>query len=168
MLPKIMRIGSIMICLLIVALVLSNLAVSKQVGCPSGKMDCDGQCINVKNDENNCGYCRNSCDPSESCKNGECVSSSCGKNCDDVNPCTNDFCIRGKCVNVVPDGMVCCEGQAVLPEQCCNGTFVPEGLACCNGEAVPPEQCCGGEVIPNPECCACEGDYITCWCVPDP
>ena len=116
---KLMRIGLVLVCLLIVLLILSSLAVSKRPGCPPSKTDCDGKCINVKTDEKNCGYCGNSCDRGETCKNGKCVSRSCRKNCDDGDACTKDSCIRGRCVNdpIVCDATTtCCEGNCCPPE----------------------------------------------------
>lgn len=44
-------------------------------GCPSGLTACNGQCVNLQNDPNNCGLCGFSCaqfSPNTQCVNGSC------------------------------------------------------------------------------------------------
>lgn len=44
--------------------------------CPGSKPDeCDGKCVNLQNDEENCGDCGNVCNPGEVCNNGKCINS---------------------------------------------------------------------------------------------
>jgi hypothetical protein len=93
MLPRSMRIGLIVI---IVALLLGNLATcvgltndlqtkNSQIGTPQTKDyqechgsnpdKCNGQCVNLHEDKQNCGRCGKACDPDETCHDGRCVSS---------------------------------------------------------------------------------------------
>ncbi len=37
---------------------------------------CNGQCVNLRTDEQNCGTCGNTCSTDEICQNGQCVSAS--------------------------------------------------------------------------------------------
>jgi hypothetical protein len=41
-------------------------------GCGSGETSCDDVCVDVDNDELNCGFCGNACDQTAACVNGEC------------------------------------------------------------------------------------------------
>ncbi len=75
--PNLMRIGLIVI---VIALLLGNLAVCVESTndpkkCRGDKPDeCNGGCVNLKNDEQNCGICGNTCNQGEVCHNGKCVS----------------------------------------------------------------------------------------------
>ena len=40
--------------------------------CPSGKIECDGTCVDTPKDEDNCGSCGNKCPSFMSCEGGNC------------------------------------------------------------------------------------------------
>lgn len=85
------RLVHIGLALIVIALLLGNLAaianaandpqenpqIKNPQGCHGSKPNkCNGQCVNLHEDEQNCGRCGNACDSSEVCHNGRCVSSS--------------------------------------------------------------------------------------------
>ena len=45
---------------------------SAQVTCPAGQVNCNGKCITVKTDANNCGACGIVCPKGYACVNGKC------------------------------------------------------------------------------------------------
>src|SRR5512139_1911622 len=103
---ELVRIDLIIVCLMVSLLLLGHFGASKiednkSEGCSGslGLIECDGQCVNIQIDRDNCGECRNECNAGDACMLGKCISISCKKDCDDGNPCTNDFCKQGKCVN---------------------------------------------------------------------
>lgn len=75
---KLMRIGLMVI---VIALLLGNLAVcieaeNKPQNCHgSNPNKCNGQCVNLQSDKQNCGNCGKVCSPDEVCHHGRCVSS---------------------------------------------------------------------------------------------
>jgi hypothetical protein len=98
----------------------SGLALALLVGCVCrpGTVDCDGECLDVRYDRDNCGACGNQCAPGSVCSDQRCVtrgatgqSCSTDSNCDDGNECNG----RERCVN-----HVCFGGEAV---QCDDGVM---------------------------------------------
>lgn len=89
--------------------------------CPpgSGTTDCNGHCVSLQDDPDNCGSCGHSCISPSICCGGHCV-----------NP-DNDHDNCGKCGTVCgqQDGYdtVCCGGSCNIP-------------ACCG--CAPPAECC--------------------------
>jgi hypothetical protein len=100
--------------------------MSQQGLCPYGQSDCNGKCIDLKNDPFNCGSCDNKCSLDHAayyCKNGQCTIGNCiplYADCD-KNPANGcevdtyddpDNC--GSC------GIKCSEGQK------CGNTYPPD------------------------------------------
>lgn len=77
MLSKLMRVGLIVIA---ITLFLGNLALcveatkDSQLCHKSTPDECNGKCVNLQSDMQNCGDCGNVCNPDEVCSNGKCVS----------------------------------------------------------------------------------------------
>ncbi len=99
-------------------------------GCPSGQSKCDGVCVNLLTDIDNCGQCGSVC--SEVCSNGVCKGGS--GTTTDTGPSCNDFQIE-------------CSGLCVDPEndpQNCGGCGIdcgPGGYCDIGDCAFPPEPC---------------------------
>ena len=125
------------------------------IPCPSGETRCDGQCVNLDSDVDNCGFCGNSCAKGKTCLKGVCECPSgetnCSGVCTDLNSDSNNC---GSC------GSTCQQGYGT----CCGGRCCPEGYGtCCNGQCCPdPYFCCGssccsnGELGNGPQAC-CNG-----------
>ena len=114
-------------------------------GCSSGNMCCDGLCIGVESDPNNCGGCDRICPFGHQCANGWC-------RCGEHGPCIEGLerCCDGECVNVMYD-----------PTHCgtCGNTCEPTtGPECIEGECVCPQP----EVYGPPRACA--GTYEDMCC----
>lgn len=94
--------------------------------CTSTQMDCDGTCVNVKTDNQNCGTCGKSCGSGTSCQNGACACSSglvsCGGSCvaSDTTHCgsgctacsAGQVCANGGCTSMCPSGTTKCGDNA--------------------------------------------------------
>lgn len=94
---------------------------------PSGI--CNGQCLNLDTDPNNCGSCGNVCD-SGTCRNGLCLSPSCaGQTCDTFTACGPG----GSCVCAsVAGGGLCADGQTPCAglADCTVDSDCPTGRLC--------------------------------------
>lgn len=114
--------------------------------CGKGEDRCNGDCVNLQADRNNCGFCGRACTEQEECLNGGCFGcadplSRCGDECFDLTS-SNQHC--GGC------GIACGEN-----EQCINGFCTCAGPRCLKGNG--ERRCCpatGGT------CCA--GSEGTC------
>jgi hypothetical protein len=110
-------------------------------GCPPGRVQCRGKCVDLKTDRNNCGQCSNVCSEQESCWGGKCCSSSRGE----------QFCDFGG------GSRVCCP-----PDTYCAGF----GLCCpfnetaCGGQCVSTD--CQEGTIFSPRTCRCETAAAGC------
>jgi hypothetical protein len=74
--------------------------------CTTGRMCCDGACVNVQNDPFNCGKCGNVCPASSSyCSGGTCQPPPCGAaiDCGPTTTCCGNMCCGA--------GQLCCEQQ---------------------------------------------------------
>ena len=149
----------------------------KNKECPGGCGDftrcCDGACLNVVSDRNNCGDCGTVCGTGFYCANAVCTpcdnplalcTVAGQEQCVDVRTDRNNC---GSCGNICPKDpslssrdLVCQNGQCI-----CTGTVCPNGLCCptgyivcvadgaaccptdhlpCNGRCCPPGYRCGG------------------------
>lgn len=129
--------------------------------CDIGLYPCGDACVNLKDDEANCGACGAQCLSDEVCLNGRCGCSQAGTRCEGV--CislTTDPRNCGSCGNVCERGLVCLQG--VCSEDC--GTLV-ECDGGCVDLATDPNHCgaCGRTCATGEECigrvCICpEGE----------
>jgi hypothetical protein len=141
-------------------------------GCPSGKTDCDGECVDTRTDDENCKTCGNVChDPAVTCNPMPphtaygCAASECGalkcqgqfKDCDDD---LRDGCSSNGCETLTTDrnncggcGIVCTADENCTPDSNgnfrCVATCESAGLVACTDKCADlssdPENCgvCG-------------------------
>ncbi len=154
--------------------------------CPDGLADCNGVCVDLSSDIQNCGECGVVCDDGDpctvdSCVNGECLHelldedgdgyapTSCGgDDCDDndpnVNPGASEICDNG--VDDDCDGLVDCEDADCANAPECGGTGVcgdPAAGDCCEANGTPycsDESCCSAVCAVDPFCCETSWDSI--------
>lgn len=114
--------------------------------CEGSKPDeCNGKCVNFKNDDRNCGSCGNACDNDKVCHNGKCE-------CHGSKP---DEC-SGKCVNLKSDKQNCgdCGKVCSQDEVCHNGKCVSgnnnKKSTCTDGKknGLETDIDCGGPTCP--------------------
>jgi hypothetical protein len=134
-------------------------------GCPPGRVQCRGKCVDLKSDRNNCGQCANVCSEQEFCCGGRCCSSSRGEQCCDFGG-GSQVCCPPDTYCAGPE--LCCRfNETVCGGQCvstdCPGPFNPNTCQCCqSGEQVCQEsgQCvsaaCPEGQFFNPVTCQCE------------
>jgi hypothetical protein len=87
--------------------------------CSSGQVICNGQCVNLSNDRNNCGTCGNTCPNYQSCVNSTCQPTQCSGG---LYPTSDGRCVQ-RCrdeVNPCPSGWQCGpNGYFPNREVCC-------------------------------------------------
>lgn len=136
-------------------------------GC--GNLDsCDGACIDLLSDPDNCGACGNACPPGESCEAGGCGCPAglvaCGNACVDV---TTNPVHCGGCSIACPPATVCtggvCAGACTGGLADCGGACVdlssdPLHCGACNAVCPPGTSCvsgaCQGSCPPGLDLCA--------------
>jgi hypothetical protein len=117
-----------------------NLTVDCQVDCPDGLTECNGECVDLNTDVNNCGECGNLCEfphAEASCVDGVCVMGACHEGWYDCNLLPEDGCETdlvadnqncGECGNACEDGQYCMGGKCV--QEC------PDGFVDCGGGCI--------------------------------
>lgn len=134
------------------------------VVCPVGKINCDGSCVDIKTDANNCGGCSKNCLAGQRCVDGTCtlpviaappappvICPSCpsGTHCNISNgvaSCVSD-CAKGElkcgssCVNTLNDIKHCggCSKACPTDQSCVNGictVVCPVGKTNCSGSCI--------------------------------
>ena len=123
------------------------------VGCPAGEIYCNGQCMDLSGDAQNCGLCGNRCPPGSDCVSGVCTEAAgsftgtavgcptgeiyCNGRCADLSSDTQNC---GLCGNRCPPGSACVSGVCTrtsgagttgVGSACC-----PDGDTNCNGQCV--------------------------------
>ena len=139
--------------------------------CPNNSMMCSDGCVNVQNDNLNCGRCGNVCGTNEGCVNGTCTNADnicvissqkfCNGSCVDVQSnanycgnCTtkckdNESCQSGKCVVGCARNYTLCDGA------CYNLLRDAEHCGDCNTQCGTNEYCISGE-------CRCQNGSFDC------
>jgi hypothetical protein len=138
---------------------------------------CNGQCVNLLFDGQNCGSCGNACTSGEHCENSICVSEcppgleSCSGYCLNT---LRDSSNCGSCGNVCASGQGCESGYCVGGLEVCNSYDddgdgqVDEELnqPCNNACGAGVETCMDGSWVnctaPSPEDEVCDGDDNDC------
>ena len=134
--------------------------------CTDGLMRCDGVCVDVTADGENCGVCGNLCPSLWLCEEGACVSSCSGTTTPCENGCVDTTGDRNNCGGC---GVVCDMG-----EQCVEGSCTVDcgALSECGGDCVNvqshPEHCgqCDLSCNEGQMCatgrCVCSGGRLAC------
>ncbi|MDB4928642.1 MAG: Tryptophan synthase alpha chain [Myxococcaceae bacterium] len=128
--------------------------------CPTTRVQCDGTCVNLSSDAENCGRCGNRCGPGMGCGSGRCVGgcsapgAMCGAAC--VDP-QSDVHHCGACDRPCEPGVACMAGacQPTSARDCTGRECGPDGAggSCgtcplagwsCNvsGRCVAPDMAC--------------------------
>ena len=113
--------------------------------CSEGQTRCNDRCVNLQNNENHCGSCRNRCDSNQRCCKGRCVNlqrnerhcGSCFNRCEGGEECVGGVCEGEGC----PSGTETCGGGVGPP--CCPDTcgaceINPDGVFCFDPFQEPP------------------------------
>ena len=129
--------------LFLIGIILASCAKATEiVTCPAGQDTCNGVCVAMANDTENCGKCGVTCGPTQAC-----VAGVCSLTC----PGGNLKCDKGDggaalCVNAKTDnlncgtcGKVCASGQVCFGGTC-SGTCgdAKSGQTVCGGDGGPP------------------------------
>lgn len=135
-----------------------------------GQSCCDGECVTLSEDEDDCGTCGNQCDDSEVCLAGVCEQ--CAPDCTGAE-CGDDGC-GGDC-GTCPSGEVCqvsqcveCDPDCGEENECgddgCGGScgICEQGTVCQGGTCIDEEECtpdCTGAWCGDPDGCGgvCSG-----------
>lgn len=126
-------------------------------GCPPGRTQCRGKCVNLQSDRNNCGQCSNVCSDEEQCLAGTCCNfqKTCGSRC--CGP--NEFCAGQDLCRTI--------GQCDVSGQCgVNFPFCAPNCICL-GSVEGPVRCgestfCGAFCTSSAECEANFGPGYFC------
>ena len=159
--------------------------------CSPGSTDCNGACVDLNTNFNNCGSCGNTCNDAsictaDSCTDGVCDNQSGAQACNDNDQCTQDMCdpvtgcfsqeltsaqIEGLCLLLLQqqDPTVSTATHCIHCETGglqCNATILDDGIACtddaCPASAVYPPGDVNVENDTNcPTQCAAECDKTT-------
>jgi hypothetical protein len=123
--------------------------------CAAGATVCDGACVDIKSDPNNCNGCGNTCASGYQCQNGSCtcLKTSCNGACVDT---SNDPNFCGNCTTKCPAGNACVNGACVCPgaSKVCNGVCVDttNDVNNCGSCSV---KCPSGNICQNGGCVGC-------------
>ena len=97
-------------------------------GCESDENCCGDDCLDLSDDEDNCGQCGNECGEDSTCTSGKCTcataaETACADGCFDLDE-DEDNC--GKCGNECADGATCNDGECDCPSNqiACDGECV--------------------------------------------
>lgn len=150
--------------------------------CPETQAYCWARCVDLSNDEDNCGECGNQCGSHTECVNGECVCAAgytdcsgqcvnlhydsnncgaCGNTCEAPKTCKNGVCSSGcKDLGLIICGTVCVDpmNDADHCGECFNACGVNQ--ECMNGQCVDVCECHEDADCMPGYCC------MNCMCFP--
>ena len=139
---------------------------SNGVCCIDGTVGCNGNCVDLASDPQNCGSCGHACDPGAECSGGQCGCTDNQTNCDGHcidtqndhdncgscgHACTGcEICATGQCSSICTEDAPCCNDHCVSTQ--CDPPRVFDPTAC---ECVcPPGNQCGDACCTDgQECC---------------
>lgn len=121
--------------------------------CPSGRLACDGQCVDPTTDPEHCGGCGFGCSATHFCDQGRCVPTPvCGPRaaspvaCDDADRCNGTYeCFDGQCAQTsgprrCDDGVACTVSECDPATGGCRNT--PDDTLCDQGMVCDERQGC--------------------------
>ena len=141
-------------------LVRTNIGLGLLGACPAGQENCNGQCVDLKNETQNCGSCGNQCRTGEICEGGACMRTS-GIAAVAVTGCpTGEIYCNGRCADLSSDTQNCglC-GNRCPPGSACVSGVCTEAAGSFTGTAVG---CPAGEIYCNGQCMDLSGDAQNC------
>jgi stigma-specific protein Stig1 len=118
--------------------------------CPAGTTNCQGKCVNLQTNQNNCGQCRVVCSEGELCQGGTCLTGE-GGLCSSPSQCAAGLgCRNGICVtaNVCTPAETASCAAAGRPVCCATATT----QICCPSNAQCRVFHVGNPPEPRPEC----------------
>lgn len=135
--------------------------------CPQGAEDCDGECVDIENDPENCGACELSCGDREYCDDGACVCrpglDECDGECVDLHtdPAHCGDCLAAACPAFCVERQCSADcGQDECDRSCVDTNTDPLNCGSC-GEVCAGDQVCiaGGcwDYLPAVGCESCDG-----------
>lgn len=143
--------------------------------CPAGFSSCNGACVALKTDPDNCGACGNACAVNAICRDGSCRAicsageTLCGNTCANTR---SDPANCGACGNACAAGQTCVSGQCTVScpvgQTLCNGACVttstdPRHCGTCGNACTPGQVCASGTCSSAcpPGQSSCEGACVT-------
>ena len=138
------------VCILVSSLMITGCA--KYEHCPPGLSWCWTECVDLMNDDSNCGSCDHECLPDSSCSAGVCEYEGCTTRED----CAGSECLVCKDHECVPPSPVCYSDQDCCVGYNCNmGHCEAGGPGCASDDdCIDPEKprCVDGRCEPAPTC----------------
>ena len=147
-----------------------NRPAAAQGECPAGQTPCDGVCVDLATDMDNCGACGEVCESSlvgVACIEGECVRVTCPALLTDCGTGGEPLPVEEHCFDLQTDPFNCGEcGNACATGACANGTCTQDvdegpddgsgelgdlGDACSEVLPCRPEYVCAGGVCSEPD-----------------
>ena len=118
--------------------------------CPTGQAFCNGTCIDVEDDPENCGTCGRVCDiTAPFCSNGGCGHCLANEQCKDSGQgdiCCNGGCLAGECCDDTqctdPNRSFCT--NHICGTTCTSSSQCPGGSICSGGTCMPCDVCASG------------------------
>ena len=142
------------VCILVLVVIANG--CGNEPYCPEGTSWCWAKCIDLINNDENCGQCDNKCGPHSYCLYDVCVCEEGYTFCEGDCVNTNfDTAHCGKCDNACRQGEKCLLGSCYGPDDC----ECPQGLACCGdicaNTDVDEDHCgvCDNKCYPGLACC---------------
>jgi len=110
--------------------------------CAAGLTNCNGTCVDLQTDANNCGACGTICPAGATCVNGQCTLLSQGSPCSSNSQCISGHCVDGFCCNTACSGtcQACSNSKTGQPDGIC--AYVIAGTDPDN--ECPDSQVCNG------------------------
>lgn len=142
--------------------------------CEDGFEHCPDGCVDLRDDERNCGRCGQTCEDGQTCWNRTCLDCDdqpgtvlCGGECVDIG---SDTANCGLCGNVCEEGVPCrngrceaCPGDLFLcSSECVDMYYDEDNCGSCGNVCLPDEECRAGQCLPpcEPPRVLCEQDCV--------
>jgi len=150
--------------------------------CPAGEIDCSGNCVDILNDDANCGTCENNCSGGQSCQIGTCqcpsatphlINGQCQKCPEgqvpgigtDADKCVRDCSDLGSGYQYCSNWGQCVDTSSTNTDCGVCGNQCDAGLSCIDGGCSPTVQLCQPRIIDGQQvgCQSCStGNNVLC------
>ena len=152
--------------------------------CTAGQTDCNGACVDLQTDLNNCGACGNACESglvAVECRSGVCERANCPvgqefcgavDGCRDLstdpdhcgacgNACGDAFCVSGVCEATQPAGDCAAQGLTDCGGTCVDLATDEANCGTCGAACAAGEECSGGGCVATAAADACAAQGLT-------